>query len=188
MPRVRGSCRAPLGKRLSVVLESFRAAGGAHCLHLLEGGIGRRWVRVTRGSRWCALSSPPADAVGQWVAGAGYSGAAESRIVFTSSRWRGRWVVSASYSGVMVVRMVFISRRGQADGRSVVVTRGWRCRAFCAPSGSLWAVPAGWEPEIRLPGGTCVPIKPSRPDHPVHVGSHQGALVATGSICGALKS
>ena len=56
----------------------------------------------------------------RWVgglAGAGYSGAAASRIVFTSLRWRGRWVVSASYSGVMVVRMVFTSWRSAVGRR-----------------------------------------------------------------------
>jgi hypothetical protein len=108
MPRVRGSCRAPLGKRLSVVLESFRAGGGAHCLHLLEGGIGRRWVRVTRGSRWCALSSPP-----------GGSG----------------WVAAGELVGCGgVAHCLHLLRMGWVSGWRVRVTRGRRSRASCFTS------------------------------------------------------
>ena len=138
MPRVRGSCRAPLGKRLwlywnhsgpvvvRIVFTSLKGGlavggcgllgglGGAHCLHLLR----MRWVsgwrvRVTRGRRSRASC-------------------------LTSLRWGGRWVVSASYSGVMVVRMVFTSWRSAVGRRGRLrlrITQGWRCRAWSSPRG-----------------------------------------------------
>ena len=90
------------------------------------GWVGRWRVRVTRGRLLlgaCAVHLLRVRWVGRWRVR--LLGAAASRIVFTSLRWRGRWVVSASYSGVMVVRMVFIS----GGGRRTAVCRGYWGRA-----------------------------------------------------------